>query len=124
MAVQVQILRPDADDAIQQVFTATGTALCMGNETITLNVLLATLDFGFALIKQVPLLPVQGLPGVNEWTVSYNANDSVPFAPYALYALAYCNGALTAQSEVTVDGGALAPLKRKQKKGKKAAKKK
>jgi hypothetical protein len=123
MAVKVQILQPEADGPILQSFTANGTALSLGGDTYTVNVLVLTLDLTFSLTKPANVAPVPGTPGVSEWTVSFVPGDNVPDLPYAVYALAYTNGQLVAECDVTV-GNAIVLFKKKQKKGKKGSKKK
>jgi hypothetical protein len=124
MAVKVQILEPQADGPILQSFTTNGTALCLGTDTFTVNVLVLTFDLSFSLTKPANVTPVPGTPGVSEWTASFNPGDNVPDLPYAVYALAYTNGQLVAESDVTVGNGLIVFSKKKGKKAKKGSKKK
>ena len=121
MAVQMQILETSGSDS-PTTFTANGTAICLGGETITVKVVLVPADFNSTpTVQSATVTAVTGAPGLNEWTASF---DSTPDLPFGLYALAYDSSTLVGQAneivtEIIFDDA----ITRRKRKGKKKVKK-
>jgi hypothetical protein len=129
--VTVQILQTSGSDS-PTTFSANGMALCLGDETVTVTVVLVPQDFSTDPVSQgAELTTIDGLAGFNEWTADFDGEaDLIPDVPFVMYALAYdSTGTLVAEANQTIsdlgDGVQRLPSKKKtKKKPKKVAKSK
>lgn len=88
MSVTLEILDTFGEDSPSMTFTANGTAVCLGGESVNVTVVLVPPDFSSVpAVQPAVVTPVSGAPCFNEWTVTFEGG--IPDVPFAIYALAY-----------------------------------